>query len=93
MSDWFLISVWYENGETEVHFEVANEEGEQYFFNLTAQLINERLVAKGETALDKFYYAEENMLALAVTIIDEEMVEEGREVHVNLRLFNHYFNY
>ena len=37
MSDWFCVSAWYENGETEIHYEIANEDGEQYFFWLSVK--------------------------------------------------------
>lgn len=91
MSDWFCVSAWYENGETEVHFEIANEDGEQYFFWVSTDLLNEKLVHKDGSALDKFFYAEEDILALAVTILDEEMVEEIEHIEVSMRFFQQYF--
>jgi len=91
MSDWFCVSAWYENGEAEIHFEIANEDGEQYFFWLSVNLINEKLSRKEGSALDKFFYAEEDVLALAVTILDEEMVEDMEHIEITTRLFNQYF--
>lgn len=91
MSDWFLVSVWYENGDTQVHFEIANEDGEQYFFWLNDQLISDKLTRKGGSSLDKFYYYEEDMLALAVTILDEEMIDEMEAIEINSRWFERYF--
>lgn len=91
MSDWFLVSAWYENGDTQVHCEIANEDGDQYFFWLNAQLINDKLSRKEGGALDKFYYYEEDMLALAVTILDEEMVEGLEHIEISEQLLNRYF--
>lgn len=91
MSDWFCVSAWYEKGETEVHYEIANEDGEQYFFWLSVHLVNEKLSRKAGNALDAFFYAEEDMLALAVTILDEEMVEDVERIEINARLFKRYF--
>ncbi len=88
MSDWFCVSAWYENGETEVHFEIANEDGEQYFFWLSVDLINDKLPRKEGSALDAFYYAEEDMLALAVTVLDEEMIEGVEHIEITPRLFS-----
>ncbi|NVK39418.1 MAG: hypothetical protein HWE18_15930 [Gammaproteobacteria bacterium] len=92
MSDWFCVSAWYENGETEIHFEIANEDGEQYFFWLSVDLINEKFKTQGESALDAFYYAEEDMLALAVTILDEELVANVEHIEISPRLFSKYTN-
>lgn len=92
MSECFLISAWYEKADTQVHFEVANEDGEQYFFSLKSALISERLQNSGVDALAKFYYAEEDMLALAVSIIDEEMIDNEQEIEISQRLFERYFN-
>ncbi len=39
MSDWFMVSAWFENGETEVHFEISNEDGEQYFLVSNQKLL------------------------------------------------------
>ena len=91
MSDWFCVSAWYENGETEVHYEIANEDGEQYFFWVHAELLSEKLSRKEGSALDKFFYAEEDMLALAVTILDEELVEDMEHIEITTRLLNRYF--
>lgn len=91
MSDWFFVSAWYENGETEIHFEIANEDGEQYFFWLSVDLINERLNPKSESALDAFYYAEEDMLSLAVMIIDEELVEMSELFKIDRMLFDKHY--
>jgi hypothetical protein len=91
MSDWFCVSAWYENGETEIHYEIANEDGEQYFFWISTNLINEKLSGKDGSALDKLFYAEEDMLALAVTILDEERVEDVEFIEITARLFNRYF--
>ncbi len=91
MSDWFCVSAWYEKAETEVHYEIANEDGEQYFFWLSVHLVNEKLSLKAGNALDAFFYAEEDMLALAVTILDEEMVEDVERIEINARLFKRYF--
>ncbi len=88
MSDWFFVSAWYENGETEVHFEIANEDGEQYFFWVSVDLINDKLPRKEGSALDAFYYAEEDMLALAVTVLDEEMIEGVEHIEITPRLFS-----
>lgn len=92
MSDWFFVSAWYENGETEIHFEIANEDGEQYFFWLSVDLINERLNPKSEPVLDAFYYIEEDMLALAVTILDEEIINSVECIEISHRLFSNYAN-
>ncbi|WP_283787736.1 hypothetical protein QNI23_013470 [Bermanella sp. WJH001] len=91
MSDWFCVSAWYENGETEIHYEIANEDGEQYFFWIHTELLNEKLSRKEGSTLDKFFYAEEDMLALAVTILDEEMVEDMEHIEITTRLLNRYF--
>lgn len=92
MSECFLISAWYEKADTEVHFEVANEDGEQFFFSLKSALINVQLQNSGVDALAKFYYAEEDMLALAVSIVDEEMLENEQDIAISKRLFERYFN-
>jgi len=92
MSDWFCVSAWYENGETEIHFEIANEDGDQYFFWLSVDLINEKFKSQEESALDAFYYAEEDMLALAVTILDEELIDNVEHIEISPRLFSKYAN-
>lgn len=91
MSDWFLVSAWYENGETQVHFEIANEDGEQSFFWLDTQLIDKNLTCKDGSPLDKFYYFEEDMLAFAITILDEEMIEDMTRIEITSPLFKRYF--
>jgi hypothetical protein len=75
MTEWFFVSAWYEKAETEIHFEIANEDGEQYFFSISSELVNQKLPQNGSDALDRFYYAEEDMLSLAVSIIDNEMLD------------------
>lgn len=90
MSDWFCVSAWYENGETEIHFEIANEDGEQYFFWLSVNLIDKVLSKKEGSALDNFFYVEEDMLALAITILDEEMVEDSENIEINEYFFRRY---
>lgn len=91
MNDWFFVSAWMEKGETEIHFEIANEDGEQYFFWMTTKLVKEKLSKQGDNALDSFYYVEEDMLSLAVTILDEELLEEGEEVQIDNKRFEKYF--
>lgn len=92
MSDWFCVSAWYENGETEIHYEIANEDGEQFFFWVSTSLINEKIIRKDSNALDKFFYAEEDMLALAVTILDEEMIEGIEHIEITSNLFKCYYS-
>lgn len=91
MSDWFLVSGWFENGEDEIHFEVTNEDGEQFFFYLASELIVKKVKQDTDTALDAFYYAEEDMLAMAVDIIDAEMLEPECAFEINDRMANKHF--
>lgn len=91
MSDWFCVSAWYENGETEVHYEIANEDGEQAFFWMAASVLNKEIVREGESALDRFYYAEEDLVALGVTILDEEMIEHVESIEITQFLFRRYY--
>ena len=93
MTEWFFVSAWYEKAETEIHFEIANEDGEQYFFSISSELVNKKLSQNGGNALDRFYYAEEDMLSLAVTILDEEMIDNGecQQFEIVERSFDQYF--
>ena len=91
MSDWFFVSAWLEKADTEVHFEIANEDGEQYYFWLSVNLVNEKLTKGSGSALDRFYYAEEDMLSLGLSILDEEIIETEQEIEITARLFNKYF--
>jgi uncharacterized protein YxjI len=75
MSDWFMVSAWFENGETEVHFEISNEDGEQYFFSLKPETIIESVTKVDGNALERFSYAAEDMLGMAVSLIDSEYLE------------------
>ena len=91
MTEWFFVSAWFEKAETEIHFEIANEDGDQYFFSISSDLVNQKFSKKGSNALDRFYYAEEDMLSLTVTILDEEMIDEGQQVGIDQMLFEKYF--
>ncbi|MFT6153677.1 MAG: hypothetical protein ACJA0E_000418 [Bermanella sp.] len=91
MSDWFMVSAWFENGETEVHFEISNEDGEQYFFGAKSKMIIENIIKAGGNALERFRYAEEDMLGMAVTIIDEECLEAEDHYIISNRLFSLYY--
>ena len=91
MTEWFFVSAWTEKNETEIHFEIANEDGEQYFFAITSAILKQHLPEEGTEILDRFYYAEEDMLSLAVMIIDEEMVEMSELFEINRRLFEKYY--
>ena len=91
MREWFFVSAWLEKAETQVHFEIANEDGEQFFFYLRSDLLVEKLPSVSDSALDRFYYAEEDMLSLAVTILDEEMIEDVERIFISSALFNKYF--
>jgi len=90
MTEWFFVSAWYEKAETEIHFEIANEDGEQYFFSISSELVNRKLSQNGGNALDRFYYAEEDMLSLAVAILDEDMINgaEGEQIDIDVALFD-----
>ena len=91
MSDWFLVSAWFEKSDTQVHFEITNEDGEQYFFSLTADLVLQKVAKFNGNALDAFYYAEEDMLAMAVDIIEAEILEPECTFEVNNRMANKHF--
>lgn len=91
MSDWFLVSAWFEKADTEVHFEITNEDGEQYFFYLASNVITTQLVHFQGNALDAFYYAEEDMQAMAVSIIDSEMLEPQSHFKITDRLANSHY--
>lgn len=91
MTEWFFVSAWLEKNDQEIHFEIANEDGGQYFFWLNTSLVNERLAKNGGNALDRFYYAEEDMLALAVTILDEELLPQDNDIYISGSLFDRYF--
>jgi len=92
MSEWFFVSAWLEKLDTEIHFEIANEDGEQYFFFLKVELVNWALACVANSALDRFYYAEEDMLALATSILDEEMIEDPERVCISQAMFKRYFS-
>ena len=91
MSDWFMVSVWLENQEQEVHFEIANEDGEQYFFTARGDLVKEHVKIEGSNLIDRFYYAEEDFLALAVSLVDSECLEAEQSYSVNSAQFKKYF--
>ena len=91
MSDWFMVSAWFENGETEVHFEISNEDGEQYFFGVMSKVIVENISKTDGYALERFRYAEEDMLGMAVTIIDEECLDAENHYIITSRLFSLYY--
>jgi len=91
MTEWFFVSAWTEKNETEIHFEIANEDGEQYFFSIVSSVIERALLKQGTETLDRFYYAEEDMLSLAVMIIDEEMVETDELYIITPALFEKYY--
>lgn len=91
MTEWFFVSAWLEKNDQEIHFEIANEDGDQYFFWLEVSLVNTKLASSGGNALDRFYYAEEDMLALAVTILDEELLQQDNDIYISAALFDRYF--
>ena len=91
MSDWFLVSAWFEKADTEVHFEITNEDGEQYFFSLASKLILEKFSDFQGHALDAFYYSEEDMLAMAIDIIEAEMLEPECQFAITNRLLNKHY--
>ncbi len=91
MSDWFMVSVWLENQEKDIHFEVTNEDGEQYFFTLKGDLVKEAVKLEGGSLIDQFYYAEEDFLALAVSLIDSEYLESEQNYVVSGAQFKKYF--
>ena len=59
MSDWFFCGAWFEHDNQEVHFEIANEDGEQYFFALPIAAIETAIKQDNMDALDKCLYAED----------------------------------
>ncbi len=91
MSDWFMASMWLENQEQDVHFEVANEDGEQFFFSIAGRLLKENIKQVGGSLKDLFYYAEENFLALAVLLIDMECLEIECAYRITPALFKKYY--
>jgi hypothetical protein len=91
MSDWFVCTSWLETHKDEVHFEIANEDGDQFFFSVHAEDIHSHIKYQGEDALDTFRYAEDDMLSLAVALIDDDYCEEGQNFHVSRSLFKRYF--
>lgn len=91
MSDWFLVSAWFEKAEQEVHFEMTNEDGEQFFFSLESELIIKKVTKSTQNALDAFYYAEEDMLAMAVDIIEAEMLEPECSFFINDSMAHKHF--
>lgn len=91
MSDWFFCSAWYEKSQQEVHFEIANEDGDQYFFGLRAMDIHDRVLQPEMDALDKCHYAEEDMLAMAVALIDDDHCSEAETYMVKSETFRRYF--
>lgn len=82
MSDWFIAGVWLENQEQDVHFEVTNEDGEQFFLSISGGLLKENIKQLGGSLKDLFYYAEEDFLELAVYLIDDEclIAEQSYEI-------------
>jgi hypothetical protein len=91
MSDWFMVSAWFEKDQKEVHFEISNEDGEQYFFDVSSDVIITHVVKAEGDGLDRFRYSEEDMLALAVSLIDEEFCTIEERFHITQALFNRYF--
>ncbi len=91
MSDWFLVSAWFQNGEEQIHFEITNEDGDQFFFSLESELVIKKVTKNTGTALDAFYYAEEDMLAMAVDVIEFEMLEPECEFYINATIVNQHF--
>ncbi len=91
MSESFICGSWFESDQTEVGFELSNESGEQYFFCVSAEIINQNITLEGCHALDKFKYYEENMLAMALELIDADYLEEGQDCKVNQAMFRQYY--
>jgi len=91
MSDWFMVSAWFENGETEVHFEISNEDGEQYFFSLKPEIIIETVKKINGNALERFRYAAEDMLGMAVSLIDSEYLEAEQAHEITPAQLKQYF--
>ncbi len=91
MKEWFFVSVWLEKNNQEIHYEITNEDGEQYFFWISAELVNEKISKYGNSAIDRFYYAEEDMLSLSICILDEEIVEQEQVFQISKRLYERYY--
>lgn len=91
VSDWFVCASWLEKNNQEVHFEVSNEDGEQYFFKLASALVGQAVKYKGNDALDTFRYAEEDMLSLSVALIDADYGEMDSITDINQQLFERYY--
>jgi hypothetical protein len=87
-----MVSAWFQNGETEVHFEIANEDGEQYFFWIKSEVVVKNITKTDGSALDRFRYAEEDMLGMAVTLIDEECLESEQDYKISERFFKKIFS-
>ncbi|MFT7108700.1 MAG: hypothetical protein ACI843_000345, partial [Psychrobacter glaciei] len=68
-----------------------NEDGEQYFFGVTSAVVVANIVKVDGNALERFRYAEEDMLGMAVTIIDEECLEAEDHYIISNRLFSLYY--
>ena len=91
MSDWFIAGVWLENQEQDVHFEVTNEDGEQFFFSIAGRLLKENIKQLGGSLKDLFYYAEEDLLTLAVGLIESEYLEIEQSYSIKPTQFQKYF--
>lgn len=91
MVDWFFVSAWLERNDTEVHFEIANEDGEQFYFWLSTELVTSKIKKSDGSALDRFHYVEEDMLSLALAILDDEIIESDDQVEITGLLFDKYF--
>ena len=91
MVDWFFVSAWLERNDTEIHFEIANEDGEQFYFWLSTELVNNKIKKSDGSALDQFHYVEEDMLSLALAILDDEIIESDDQVEITELLFDKYF--
>ena len=92
MTVWYFVSAWLEKDDQQVHFEVANEDGEQFFFWMDASLVNDRLARFGSNVLDRFYYVEEDMLGLAVAYMEDESVLPETETYISSSVFDRYFH-
>ena len=91
MSESFMCGSWFEGEQTDVGFELSNEGGEQYFFRVSAQVINQNIELEGCHALDKFRYFEEDMLTMALSLIDDGCCEEGSEFKISAAQFKQSF--
>lgn len=87
MSDWFMASMWLENQEQDVHFEVANEDGEQFFFSVKGVLVKAHIKGEGSSLSDLMYYAEEDFLGLAVYLIDVECLSAEQSYEISSAQF------